>query len=254
MKLVKDSDFLYKRNEIQGDEFIFYSHLGLGDQIILSGGINYLSKKYKKIHIVSYEKFKNSLDLLYKDNANIEIFYLPKNMNKLTQENQEIPTEVIKYSKKTNLEILKIGYDKKNKRLHFSKAFYKQLKLNYKFSYKYFTLNNDQSLVDKLTNHLKDTYKIKDNFKLIHNEHSSGPVVLKNINENNSIYITRETDPFNNIFLYEGLIKDAEEIHCINSSFAHLVDRLDTNGKLFYHEILGSRLPFVKKWEYVNYL
>ena len=41
-------------------------------------------------------------------------------MNKLTQENQEIPTEVIKYSKKTNLEILKIGYDKKNKRLHFS--------------------------------------------------------------------------------------------------------------------------------------
>ena len=84
------------------DEFIFYSHLGLGDQIILSGAINYLSKRYNKIHLVSYEKFKNSLDLLYKENHNVEMFYLPKDLNKLTQEKTEISEEVIRYSKKTN--------------------------------------------------------------------------------------------------------------------------------------------------------
>ena len=247
------SDFLYKTKNINGDEFIFYSHLGLGDQIILSGAINYLSKKYNKIYLVSYEKFKNSLDLLYQDNQNVEMFYLPKSLNKLTQEKTEISEEVVRYSKKTNLEILKIGYDKKNKRLHFSKAFYKQLNLNYKFSYEYFSLNNDKTQVGKLSDHLKDAYKIDGHYKLIHNEHSSGPVNLKNVDKHNSIYITRETDPFNNLFLYEGLINEATEIHCINSSFAHLVDRLDTNGKLFYHEILGSRLPFVKKWNYINY-
>ena len=248
-----DSDFLFKTKKINADEFIFYSHLGLGDQIILSGAINYLSKRYNKIHLVSYEKFKNSLDLLYKENNNVEMFYLPKGLNKLTQEKTEISEEVIKYSKKTNLEILKIGYDKKDKRLHFSKAFYKQLNLNYKLSYEYFSLHNDETHVDKLSDHLKDTYKIDGDYKLIHNEHSSGPVNLKNVDKHNSIYITRETDPFYNLFLYEGLINEASEIHCINSSFAHLVDRLKTNGKLYYHEVLGSRLPFEKKWNYVSY-
>ena len=43
MKLVKDSRFYTKEMRFKR-QFIFYSHLGLGDQIILSGGINYLSK------------------------------------------------------------------------------------------------------------------------------------------------------------------------------------------------------------------
>lgn len=46
---------------------------------------------------------------------------------------------------------------------------------------------------------------------------------------------------------------NASEIHCINSSFAHLVDRFETNGKRIYHDVRGGRLKFKKRWNYIEY-
>ena len=39
------------------------------------------------------------------------------------------------------------------------------------------------------------------------------------------IYVEKESDLFGNIFLYANLIKKAVEIHCVDSSFIHLVGR-----------------------------
>ena len=247
------TNFLNKTKKIKGIDFVFYSHLGLGDQIILSGAINYLSEKYRKIYLISYEKFKNSMLSLYNNNPSIEMIFLPESFNQLTQDKLEIEEFVIDYGRKNNLEILKVGYENQIKRLRFYESFYKQLKLDYQISYDYFSVNSDKKMVEKLSSHLKNYFEINGSFKLIHNEHSSGFVDLKNINDQNNIFVTRDSDPYNNLFLYEGLIKNATEIHCINSSFAHLVDRLNTTGKLIYHEILGSRLKFKKEWSYVNY-
>ena len=247
------TNFLNKTKKIKGNDFVFYSHLGLGDQIILSGAINYLSEKYRKIYLISYEKFKNSMLSLYNNNPSIEMIFLPESFNQLTQDKLEIEEFVIDYGRKNNLEILKVGYENQIKRLRFYESFYKQLKLDYQISYDYFSVNSDKKMVEKLSSHLKNYFEIKGSFKLIHNEHSSGFVELKDINDENNIFVTRDSDPYNNLFLYEELIKNATEIHCINSSFAHLVDRLKTTGKLIYHEILGSRLKFKKEWSYVNY-
>ena len=247
------TNFLNKTKKIKGIDFVFYSHLGLGDQIILSGAINYLSEKYRKIYLISYEKFKNSMLSLYNNNPSIEMIFLPESFNQLTQDKLEIEEFVIDYGRKNNLEILKVGYENQIKRLRFYESFYKQLKLDYQISYDYFSVNSDKKMVEKLSSHLKNYFEIKGSFKLIHNEHSSGFVDLKDINDQNNIFVTRDSDPYNNLFLYEELIKNATEIHCINSSFAHLVDRLNTTGKLIYHEILGSRLKFKKEWSYVNY-
>ena len=247
------TNFLNKTKKIKGIDFVFYSHLGLGDQIILSGAINYLSEKYRKIYLISYEKFKNSMLSLYNNNQSIEMIFLPESFNQLTQDKLEIEEFVIDYGRKNNLEILKVGYENQIKRLRFYESFYKQLKLDYQISYDYFSVNSDKKMVEKLSSHLKNYFEIKGSFKLIHNEHSSGFVDLKDINDQNNIFVTRDSDPYNNLFLYEELIKNATEIHCINSSFAHLVDRLNTTGKLIYHEILGSRLKFKKEWSYINY-
>ena len=255
MKIFKNSQSVFLKNlkNMNDTKFIFYSHLGLGDQIILSGGVNFLSEKYKKIYVVSYNKFQNSMDLLYKNNDKVEVLYLPVKFDNLTQDNSKIEDFVTSFSIKHNLKILKVGYEYQIKKMRFYESFYKQIHLNYKISYDYFSLSNNQQQVNKLTDYLKDFYDIEGNFKLIHNEHSSGVLELKGINDENNIFITRESDPFNNIFYYEGLIKEASEIHCINSSFAHLVDRLSTTGKLIYHGVIGSRLKFKQNWEFVDY-
>ena len=44
-------------------------------------------------------------------------------------------------------------------------------------------------------------------------------------------------DIFNNIFYYSKLIEHAEEIHCIDSSFLHLVDRSVTTDNLYFHNL-----------------
>ena len=63
----------------------------------------------------------------------------------------------------------------------------------------------------------------------------------------------KKTDLFKNLFLYKDLIRDAKEIHCINSSFLHLVDRVDTNAKLYYHDVRGGIIKLKKKWKIIYY-
>ncbi len=255
MKLFKNSQTLFLKNpkQIKDKEFIFYSHLGLGDQIILSGAVKFLSEKYNKIYLVCVNKFQNSMDVLYKNNDKVEILYLPVEFDNLAQDNSKIEKFVLSFSKQHNLKILKVGYEYQIKRLRFYESFYKQISLNYKVSYDYFSISNDQQKINSLNHHLKKFYNIDGSFKLIHNEHSSGVLNLKGINNKNNIYVTRESDPYNNIFLYEDLIREATEIHCINSSFAHLVDRIETTGKLVYHGAIGSRLKFKQNWEFIDY-
>ena len=50
-----------------------------------------------------------------------------------------------------------------------------------------------------------------------------------------TIYNEKDTDIFNNIFLYVKLIGGADEIHCIDSSILHLV-RVPSESSLFFHQ------------------
>ena len=47
------------------------------------------------------------------------------------------------------------------------------------------------------------------------------------------MFVEKETDIFKNIFLYTKLIQNANEIHCVDSSFLHLVERVDTEANYF---------------------
>jgi hypothetical protein len=58
---------------------------------------------------------------------------------------------------------------------------------------------------------------------------------------------------------YVELIKNAEEIHCIPSSFHCLVDGIETPAKLFFHDIREKTSMAVNsiwnnhRWTMVNY-
>ena len=86
----------------------------------------------------------------------------------------------------------------------------------------------------------------------MHRESSSKSYSLRTENKN-QILVEKNTDIFNNIFLYKDLIRDAEEIHCVNSSFLHLVDRVETNAKLYYHDVRGGIIKLKKKWNIEYY-
>ena len=238
---------LYIKNikHFKNKEVIIYHHLGLGDMIICNGLVNKLSTYLLKINLIVDSKFYDQAVYLYSDNHKINIVSeKPKEINVLDE-------FVETYAKSKNLKILKVGWTNSGKPFYYS--FYKIAKIPYRFSYKYFYLPKNNELEENLKSHLINVSKVNPkDYVLVHRDASNKSYDL-DIKSKNIIYIDRETDIYNNIFLYSKLIKHASEIHCINSSFVHLVDRVETKGKLIYHDVRGSIINLKKKWIIKNY-
>jgi len=247
----KDKALIKRLSKIKNDSLIIFPHLGLGDQIINNGAFNVISKNFRKIYLVSWKKFQNSMDYLYSSQENIEMLYIDS--AKHAENFDYYFSDVLEFAKSKNLKVLKLGFENKKKGLPFYEAFYKQVKIDYQDSYKHFNVVRNKSLEEKLNDHVFKYFNVNpEKYRLVHNEHSSGVKNLR-IDDGDTIYVNKESDPFNNLFLYIGLINNAKEIHCLNSSFCHLVDRVKSKGDLFYHDLIGSKLELNKNWITIDY-
>ena len=238
---------LYIENykKYRGQEIILYPHLGLGDMIICNGLVNKLSNYFSKINLIVDKKFHNQAEYLYSLNSNVRIISEnPVKVNNLDE-------FVNDFALSEKLKILRVSQIKSGK--PFYHEFYKSVKLSYKHSYKGFNLPEDTKLQSQLKNHLIESYNVDPlNYAIIHRDSSNKTYDL-NIENLNKVYVEEKTDLFKNLFLYKDLIRDAKEIHCINSSFLHLVDRVDTNAKLYYHDVRGGIIKLKKKWKIIYY-
>ena len=256
----KSEDYLYNLSEVRGDRILLYTHLGLGDAIICNGFINYLSlENNKKIQLIIDKKFINSIQYLYSENKNIEL--LPVELDDVNNADSGVK----EISSHLGLKALKVGFSY-YKGMKFYKAFYKQLNIPYKYSYKYFNQPRDMKKEEELYESLIDYYDVDPiNYNLIHSDASSaaGEKALRvgfsnnfelDINNNfKSIFVEKKSDIFGNLFFYNKVAENAKEIHCVNSSFCHFVDRIESNRNLYYHNVRGSKLDLKKKWKLVNY-
>ena len=93
---------------------------------------------------------------------------------------------------------------------------------------------------------------IKDKeYCLVHCQGSPGPYDL-NIKTDLPIYYV-ESGLTDTILDWADVIKNAKEIHCIDSSIIHLADSLDlTTEKLYYHDVgRGSQFHLINGWKRV---
>ena len=238
-------------NDISKDSFILYHHLGLGDVIICNGLVNYISKSFKNIHLIVDKKFYDQISFLYSENS--KVLVVPADLDKPNHATKF----VAKYADEYRLQVLKVGWEHIDWNIYkkpFNVSFYKQLGLKYSYSYDYFHIPNDKSRENKLIHHLVDYYDVDiDNLKLVHSSASNESYSLKLNTDEKYIYVEKESDLFNNMFLYSGLIEISKEIHCINSSFSHLTDRINTDSKLYYHDVRGKKINYKQKWKVVKY-
>jgi hypothetical protein len=237
---------VYKLKEVKNNNLILYTHLGLGDQIICNGLTNYISKSVGRVHLPVFKRNFDNINFLYSENPNVSLFLVDDNNEK---------DSIKKYAKKNKLQILNVGFSKVKKQ-SFNTAFYNQLGLDYQISFDCFYTPKDSIKQKLLEEHLFDYYKIDKNkkYNLIHSTSSRATHPLRRKEMANEIFVEKESDLFKNIFLYESLILNANEIHCMNSSFIHIVERVETKAALFYHEIREpSSLKLFKNWNIVNY-
>ena len=241
----------YTLSEIKNEkEIIIYHHLGLGDHIVCNGIVNFLSENYK-IHLPVKKKNLQMIRYLYSSNNNVTLFDIEESPVKSYKDSEK--EQIFDYSTNNKLNVLKIGFE--NCSGEYNKSFYSQIGLDYKYSYSKFYVPDDVNKENQIFKKLLDKYNIKDNsYIFIHNSSSKGTFKLKNLKKKNTIYMKQKDDIFNNIFLYKKIILEADEIHCVNSSFSTLIERLPTKGKLFFHDIIKREPVYLSdKWEVIEY-
>lgn len=234
----------YDINKINSSKVIIQPHLGLGDTIICNGLINKLSESFDVIYLPIKDRYAEMIKYLFKDNNKLNFF-------EVSYSNSTY--DVLSFGNKNKVPILRIGFEKQ-KNNPFNTWFYDQTGIDYKISYEMFRLPKNEKQSIELYNHLLEYYKIEnEDYNLVHCESYNKNFDLKEINNFKNIFVSKESDLFKNMFLYEKVIKNAKEIHCINSSFFHLVDRLPTNARLYYHNVRHSNFYMSEKWNLVKY-
>ena len=157
----EDDKYFYKLNVVNSEEILMYHHLGLGDVIICNGFINYLSiKENKKINLIIDKKFLNSIQYLYSENKNVELF--PVSLSDVNNAENEVE----KVSNQLNMKALKVGFSY-FEGMRFYEAFYKQIELPYKYSYKYFYQPRDLKKEELQTFMLKNRISVEEFYRKI---------------------------------------------------------------------------------------
>jgi hypothetical protein len=206
------------------NEIILYHHLGLGDHFTCNGLVQYLAKKYTKIHLACWKRYYETVSYLYKDNTNITVFGI---------ENE--PQDVLTYN--PSLPLIRIGFEHTDPN-NFERSFYSQLGLPYETRFEQFYLPKNLEGSKIFLQSVKQ--KLGDDFIFVHNQSSAGRFDLR-IDSTLPRY-TLEISDTPNLLDYVDTLKEAKEIHVINSGIVGLVINMFhcgmlVNSKIFYHNV-----------------
>jgi len=116
--------------------------------------------------------------------------------------------------------------------------FYDQVGIPYEVRKDYFYLERSAKQEENL---LKKKNPNGEPFIFIHDDKSRGFKINKKHLLNDKLLVI-ENDVSENIFNFIGVVKKAEEVHCMESSFKTLVDIYCDQEKLFFHDFRGHPL------------
>ena len=213
-----------------------YHHLGLGDHIICNGLVRTLAENMT-VKLLCKSSNYNNVFSMYKDQEMIDV---------ISVSSDEEAAMIC--SKNSCLKSGSAVGGKIYPDAHWDEGFYRDLEIPFDNSWTKFYCDRNTEREDRAFNELTENKK----YIFVHSTDSK-QIDRVNWTEVKTNYkIVRPHKEYS--FLdHCKIIEKAEEIHCINSSFIHLVDRLnvDTN-RLFYHRNfkpnMHSTFTLQKKW------
>lgn len=204
------------------NNIVFLGHLGLGDHIIQHGIVMNLLKQYDMVTLFCKHHNLTNLHHLY-NNYNVNI--IPVN----NDEEVNCIIRLYDYLPKLRIGIYNQSWAFLNK--SFDQYFYEQAKIDFEESYNY---------------EIKDgKYPIKippKPFCFIHDDSSRGFVITQKIPQGINIVKPHQS---HTIFDFLPLLRFANEIHCMDSSFAIMIDRAkEINAKKYLHRYIRQNSGF----------
>jgi len=138
-------------------------------------------------------------------------------------------SEIIQFINIYNISPILIGFRWLNQTINFERNFYLQHNLDYEKKWKDFNILRNT----EIENIFFDSLYINDKYIFVHDDERfsiNTDLLPKNIR-----IIRAERGMTDNIFEYCKVIEEAEEVHCIESSFAFLIDNLGLNKNFIIH-------------------
>ena len=213
--------------------------MGLGDHFICNGLVRKLIKEDEDY--IMFVKPHNivTVSFMYKDIENIGfISCFDDDAIRMIYQKPDYNNIIIGFNDNTNIPgnipFLNVSD------LTWDESFYLKHNIDFKYRWENFIFNRDLISEENLNNKLNPN---NEEYILIHSKGSDGidrinyDILDKNIKH---IFVEPHTE---NMFDWIGLIYGAKEIHCVESSFHHLVDSItNLSSKLFFHTKKNGRL------------
>ena len=235
------------------DKLFIHHHLGLGDHLDCNGMVRYIleNSEHDKVVVFSKPNYFDMIEYMYRDTENIEVV-------KISKEDEYGDVKKTLDDSKAEY-FVRIGheyYPGKQAELSEDKNcwefFYEQVEIPYSVRYDYFHVDRDpeeeQRVFDKLNPN-------NEPYIFIHEDAARGFTLDRDhfIDKNLKII---ENDVTENIFHFTKILEEAQEIHCMESSFKTLIDFYCKQDNLFYHDIRESQ-PLGQhsspKWKVIKY-
>lgn len=222
-------------------KLIIWHHLGLGDHIICNGLVHELTARAEQILLPCKTNNTKTVAHLYSDYPDI----LVADIGNLDYNGEA--SAIVNMSINNNLPLLRIGFTGQND-TPFDEQFYQQMGVDFEKRWTNFRMPIDKTNADLFFN----SFIGHDEYALVHNTASIGTYELQ-INTNLPIYFVDKS--LESMLDWRTVIENAKEIHCIDSSFIHLVDSLNLSAnKLVYHDVgRGSIFKLKNEWNGIIY-
>lgn len=201
---------------------IIYHHLGLGDHIVCNGLVRKIVNNNETFGLFVKKHNMKNVEFMFKDLKKLKLMPIDGDSNVSDFHNENI----------ISIGHQKLGTVMLENNCFWDEAFYKQMNIDFKERWTSFYYARDFN-TEKITYNKFNPNE--EEFILIHNIDSTGTdrIDYSKVSEKyKKIFIEKS----NTIFDYGLLIAKAKEIHCVDSSFKHLVDSIPSMGKLFYHK------------------
>jgi len=204
-----------------GENLIIYHHLGLGDHIVCNGVVRHFSEPLE-IELLCKKQNVENVEFMYRDNNRINIVSVVDDNDANRYISKRLgETEYV-------IDVLRIGFavgGQKHSDCLWDENFYRNAGVDFEYSWsKFYVKPPEKAMISPPNNP----------YIFVHStgSHKIDRIDYDKLPKNKEIIFSDSNIKF---FDYHSVIQNADEIHCINSSFKHLVDRIETKGKLFYH-------------------
>jgi hypothetical protein len=216
---------------------LVHHHLGLGDHFVCNGLVNHLAERHDRIYLPCKRQHVTTVRCLYADEPRVDVFPV-----------DDESTDVEAFARATGCPVLRVGFEHCDPEL-FDRSFYRQLDVPFEYRYTKFRLPRVVPHEDEIS----ERFAPPGGYCLVHRESSGGIYTLTIRTPLPLVFVERRTDPFQNLLGYRSLIRRATEIHCINSSVLHLVDGIDPDARLVYHDVRTRNFSIRQRWAIVEY-